>query len=393
MTGREIPSEGLGEALARAYPELEAVRAVAEAPVYLVGGAVRDLLLGRGRTDMDLVVEGDAVALAARLGAEITEHERFGTAKVQLDGHEVDVASARSESYPQPGALPVVAPADSIEQDLSRRDFTINAMALPLQGAGELIDPHGGRTDLEAGLLRLLHAGSFVDDPTRALRAARYAARFGFALEPETELLLRATDLGTVSADRRRAELLRLAAEVTAPGGFELLAGWGLVEPREGGVELAQRVGELLEGSLWRGFAARDLTVLAAAVVDPTAEAGSTSRASEPTGRVDADPIARAEALVAADPIRPSDAVEVAGAADPIELVLARALGAEWLDRYIAEWRHVALEIDGGDLLAAGIPPGPALGRGLSAALAAKLNGEISGRGEELAVALAATRG
>src|SRR5690606_25329122 len=120
-------------------------------------------------------------ALAARLGATTAEHERFGTAKVVLEGHEVDLAGARRETYPEPGALPVVEPADSIEQDLARRDFTINAMALSLDDPAEPIDPHGGAADLDAGLLRVLHPGSFADDPTRALRAARYAARFGFA--------------------------------------------------------------------------------------------------------------------------------------------------------------------------------------------------------------------
>ena len=367
------PTEGLSEALRGAYPELEAVRAASEAPVYLVGGAVRDLLLGRARADLDLVVEGDAAALAARLGATTAEHERFGTAKVVLEGHEVDLAGARRETYPEPGALPVVGPADSIEQDLARRDFTINAMALSLDDPAEPIDPHGGRADLDAGLLRVLHPGSFADDPTRALRAARYAARFGFALESETERLLRATDLATVSADRRRAELLRLAAEPTAPRGFELLAEWGLVRLREGDVELAERVGALLKAPPWQGFARRDAAVFAAAL-------------GEDPGR------GRADALADAEPRRPSEAVDLARGRSPVELVLARALGAEWLDQYLAEWRHVGLEIGGADLLAAGVPEGPALGRGLDAALRAKLDGEIAGREEELATALAAAR-
>ena len=362
------PNRDLAAGLSRAYPELDAVRAAATAPVYLVGGAVRDLLLGRGRADVDLAVEGDAETLAARLGAEPTAHQRFGTAKVRLDGHEVDIAGTRRETYPRPGALPVVAAAESIGEDLGRRDFTINAMALPLREPTELIDPHGGQADLEAGLLRVLHPGSFVDDPTRALRAARYAARYDFALEPGTEALLRAADLGTVSADRRRAELLRLAAEATAPRGFELLAEWSLVEPREGGVELASRVGELLAEPLWRGFAPRDQAVLAAALGPVGAEAE----------------------LAAREPATPSRGVELAGKGDPVELVLGRALGAEWLDRYLGEWRFVGLEIDGGDLLAAGVPEGPVLGRALAAALAAKLDGEASGRDQELAAALTA---
>lgn len=370
MPTPEQPRGRLSEALEGAYPELAAVREAATAPVYLVGGAVRDLLLGRGRADIDLVVEGDAAELAGRLGAAAVEHERFGTAKVRLDGHELDIAGARSETYPAPGALPVVTPAASVERDLARRDFTINAMALPLAGPAELIDPHGGEADLAAGLLRVLHAGSFADDPTRALRAARYAARFGFALEPGTERLLRAADLGTVSADRRRAELLRLAAEDTAPRGFELLAGWGLVEPRPGGIELASEAARLLSSPPWRGFAPRDSTVLVAAL----------------------GPAGGEEALAAASPERPSLAVELARGREPAELALARALGAVWLDRYLTEWSRVELEIGGGDLLAAGVPQGPALGRGLGAALRAKLDGEVSGREGELAAALAAAR-
>jgi tRNA nucleotidyltransferase (CCA-adding enzyme) len=364
--------DDLAAALRSAHPELDAVRAAAgDERVYLVGGAVRDLLLGRPRADVDLVVVGDAATLAARLGAEATEHERFATAKAQLDGHEVDLATARTEAYPRPGALPEVAPAAAIEPDLARRDFTINAIALPLQGEPEPIDPHGGRADLEAGLLRVLHERSFVDDPTRALRAARYAARFGFRLEAGTESLLRETALETVSADRRRAELLRLAAEPEAARGFELLAEWGLVEPRPDGVDLAARVAELLASSPWQGVARRDRAVLAAAL----------------------GPAGDEEELALARPQRPSRAVELARRRDPVELVLARALGAEWLDRYLLEWREVRLEIDGEDLIAAGVPEGRAIGRGLGEALTRKLDGEISGPEQELAVALAAARG
>jgi tRNA nucleotidyltransferase (CCA-adding enzyme) len=363
------PIENLAEALHGAYPELAAIREVGGEPVYVVGGAVRDLLLGHGRADLDLVVEGDAAALAARLGAEPVSHERFATAKVVLDGHELDIASARSESYPHPGALPVVTPAGSVSDDLCRRDFTINAMAIPLRDP-HLIDPHGGRADLDAGLLRVLHPASFADDPTRAIRAARYAARFDFAPEPETAALLRAADLDAVSADRRQAELLRLAAEATAPRGFELLAEWGLIELREGGPELAAAVSTLLAAPGWSDLAPRDKTVLAAAL----------------------GPVAAERELAAARPERPSEAVELARGHDPVELALARALGAEWLDRYVAEWRSLELEIDGGDLIAAGIPQGPALGRGLRAALRARLDGEAEGREQELAVALAAAR-
>lgn len=364
------PGEGLGAALRRAYPELAAFAAAPE-PVYLVGGAVRDLLRGEPRSDIDVVVVGEIGALAGRLGAgEVASHERFGTASLELDGHRVDVARARAESYPRPGALPVVRPAATIEADLARRDFTVNAMAIPLAGDPALIDPHGGRADLEAGLLRVLHRRSFVDDPTRALRAARYAARFGFRLEAETERLLRAADLSTVSEDRRRAELRRLAAEASAPEGFALLAEWGLARLRPQGVELARRVGELLEREPWRGEADRAEAVLAAALGPEGGEAE----------------------LARARPSRPSEGYELARGRDPLELALARALGAEWLDEHLREWRSVRLRIDGSDLLAAGVPEGPAVGRGLAAALRRRLDGEIEGRDQELAAALEAAR-
>ena len=371
MASARTPIESLAEALRSAHPELEQIAAAADGPVYVVGGAVRDQLLGHGRADLDVVVVGDAAALARALGAtEIVEHERFATAKVEMAGHPVDIAAARTETYPHPGALPVVAPAREIEADLARRDFTINAMAMPLGDEPRLVDPQGGREDLERGLLRALHPRSFEDDPTRAIRAARYASRFGFALEPETEALLRKADLGTVSADRRTAELARLAGEPNAARGLGLLTEWGLIEPREGGIELADAVAELLGEELWAGAVERIPAMLAAALGPPGAE-------SE---------------LAGVHPRRPSEAVELARGRSAVELALARALGAEWLDRFLEEWRDVALEIDGSDLIAAGVPEGPALGRGLEAALRKRLDGEVRGRDEELTAALAAAR-
>jgi tRNA nucleotidyltransferase (CCA-adding enzyme) len=360
----------LGAAVAAALPELVRLReAAAGTPIHLVGGAVRDLLLGRSRTDVDVVVEGDAVELARRLGGDPVEHERFATAKARLGELEVDLARARAETYPAPGALPEVEPA-GLEEDLARRDFTINAMAIPLQGDPRLIDPHSGRSDLDAGQLRVLHDRSFVDDPTRALRAARYAARFGFELEPGTAGLLRAADLSTVSADRRAAELLRLAGEPEASDGLRLAAEWGLVRLRQGAEELLGAVEGLLEEPPWSEVAARPRAMLVAAL-------GPSGREAE---------------LAAARPSRPSDAVELARGARPEELLLARAMGAEWLDQYLRDWRSVSLEIDGADLIAAGIPEGPAVGRGLRAALRRKLDGEIEGREAELETALAAAR-
>jgi tRNA nucleotidyltransferase (CCA-adding enzyme) len=360
--------EDLGAALRGAHPELEAVVKAAGEPVYLVGGAVRDLLLGRPRADVDLVVVGDAAGLGERLGGAETEHERFGTVKVEVDGHELDIATARRESYPHPGALPVVSPAEAIEADLDRRDFTINAMAIPLGDEPRLVDPRNGREDLERGLLRVLHERSFEDDPTRAIRAARYASRYGFTLEPETDRLLRQADLASVSADRRRAELERLAAEPTGVVGLGLLAGWGVIDLREGGVELMRSVEDLLRAPHWAELVPREQALIAAALGPEGAE----------------------KVLASMWAPKPGEGVEVAERRDPVELIIARAMGASWLDQYLTIWRDVALEIDGDDLIAKGVPQGPAIGQGLRAARLAKLEGEVSGQDEELAAALAA---
>ena len=364
-------TDDLAEALHRLYPELETVTGLA-GPAYLVGGAVRDLLLGRERSDLDLVVVGDPLMFARSLSgtlAGMVSTSRFNTVKLELGEHRVDIAGARTEFYPRPGALPVVEPATTIEADLVRRDFTVNAMAVLLGGEAQLVDPHDGRGDLRDGRLRVLHPGSFVDDPTRAIRAARYAARFGFELERETAKLLAAADLDSISEDRRDAELDRLAREETGLRGLELLASWGLIEPREGGIELAAKVADLIDAHAWRGVD-RSRAILVATL----------------------GPIGGEVELAAAQPDRPSQAVELVGGRSPAELLLARALGAEWLDRYMEEWRSVSLEIDGSDLLAAGVPQGPALGRGLQAALRRKLDGELSGREQELAAALEAAR-
>jgi tRNA nucleotidyltransferase (CCA-adding enzyme) len=366
----KIEPERLGERLS-GLPGLERVReAAAEVPAYLVGGSVRDLLLGRERSDIDVAVEGDVVAVARRMGGELREHERFTTAAVRVDGLTVDLAATRTETYAHPGALPEVRPAP-LPDDLARRDFTVNAMALPLTGEPRLIDPHDGLRDLERGELRVLHARSFADDPTRALRAARYAARYGFALEPETAELLRHADLSTVSEDRVQAELRKLAAEPEQARGFELLDEWGLLELEPGAAKLAATVGELVTSEPWAGIVPRSDAVLAAAL-----------------GRG----LAQARELASVEPARPSEAVERAHGRSGAELALARALGAEWLDRYVSHWRQVRLEIDGNDLLAEGVAEGPAIGRGLAAALRAKLDGDVDGREEELRTALAAAR-
>lgn len=347
-------------------------RALAGERAYLVGGAVRDMLLGLPHPDLDVAVEGDAAELARRLGGATTEHERFATATATADGVRVDLASTRSESYDHPGALPVVRPA-SLADDLARRDFTVNAMAIPLAGTPELIDPHGGLDDLRAGLLRVLHDASFTDDPTRALRAARYAARLGLELEPRTADLLAATDLATVSDDRVQAELRRIAGEADPAATFALLADWRLAGIDSGAAARVRAMLDVVGRPEWARVLDPVEAAYRAAVLDPQLEA-------------------TALRLAAASPARPSEGVQLARGRSALELVAARAAGAAWLDDYVASWRDVELEIGGEDLLAAGVPEGRAVGRGLSAALEAKLDGRAPDRDAELRIALAAAR-
>lgn len=191
--------------------------------LYLVGGMVRDLWLGVVHVDVDLVVVGDAPAFAAlcarHLGWPILTHRRFGTATLSGPGGlKVDIVTARREVYEKPAALPVVIPG-SLRDDLFRRDFTINAMAISLNrdSWGELVDPYGGRADLAARRLTVLHSQSFMDDPTRILRAVRFEQRLGFRMDPQTLSWLREAVarrmLGVVHKHRLRDELVLLLKE------------------------------------------------------------------------------------------------------------------------------------------------------------------------------------
>jgi tRNA nucleotidyltransferase (CCA-adding enzyme) len=367
---RKIDPTRLPQAIA-ALPGIDAVRLIADrVPTYLVGGAVRDLLLGADGADLDIAIEGDAEALADIPGYHPERDELFLTGRLVAGDQEIDIAQARAETYPRPGALPEVRPA-AIGDDLARRDFTINAMAYPLSG-GELIDPHGGVGDLRAGQLRVLHESSFVDDPTRALRAARYATRFGFDLEPGTAKLLAETDLSTVSEDRIQNELRKIAAEEDPARALQLIVDWRLIPTLDPAApERVAEVARLASDPPWAEWANRELAVELATV----------------------RPLPQIRELAAATPERPSEAVKLAVPWDPSQLLVARVLGAEWLDRYAEEWRHVHLEITGEDLIASGIAEGPAIGHGLEAAISGKLDGEISGREAELEIAMAAARG
>lgn len=182
--------------------------------LYLVGGIVRDLLLNHPNFDLDLVTEGDAIVLARRIApltkAKLLVHPHFGTAKLSYDNFSVDIATTRNETYAKPGVLPTVTPAN-ISIDLFRRDFSVNAMAISLNydDYGILLDPCGGKSDLENRLIRILHPNSFHDDATRILRAFRYRQRLGFEFESQTGQLLRrdVAMLDTISGDRLRDEL------------------------------------------------------------------------------------------------------------------------------------------------------------------------------------------
>lgn len=192
-------------------------------PAYLVGGIVRDALIGRKNLDIDIVLEKDAIAFARALAgivrAGIKTYPHFGTASLELlSGGRVDLATARKEDYPHPGALPRVQ-AGGLRDDLFRRDFTINAMALSLNRArfGELIDDFGGLTDLRHKKVRVLHSKSFIDDPTRILRAVRFEQRFGFRMEKKTlkflKEALRAGALSSVKPPRYFAEFKKILVE------------------------------------------------------------------------------------------------------------------------------------------------------------------------------------
>ena len=231
----------LGRLSRRQRELVEAATLVAKrqgVPAYLVGGPVRDLVLGSRNGDLDLALVGDATAyakaLAAHLGAGVTIHRRFGTATLILpDGLRLDVATARRESYAHPAALPDVS-AGTIQEDLFRRDFTINAVAIRLAPRkGEVLDPFGGLEDLRRGLLRSLHEASYRDDPTRIFRGARYAARYRLRLSGRDRLLIQSVlaekVLTRLSVDRLFQEVKLLFGEPRPEAVLKMLENHGVL--------------------------------------------------------------------------------------------------------------------------------------------------------------------
>jgi tRNA nucleotidyltransferase (CCA-adding enzyme) len=393
---RGLPAAG------RLLPALEGLEGV-----WFVGGVVRDLLLGRPvGPDVDIAVEGDAVALAcalaARLGGSVRAHGRFGTASVLAGVLRVDVAATREERYPRPGALPEVRPAP-LDRDLRRRDFTVNAIAL--RPDGELRTVEHALADLDARRLRVLHDASFLDDPTRLLRLARYAARLGFAPEPRTAALaaaaVAARALRTVSPPRVGTELGLLVREPDVPAALRSADRLGLLPALHPGLALPPD--PVLERALALAppDARRDALGLAACALDVPApelrswlgelgwEAGARDAAvAAATGAralaAQLDGVERPSALAALLRGRPPELVALAGALGP------EAEARRWLD----ELRHVRLAIDGHDLRGAGVEPGPGLGRALRAVLDRRLDGDLpDDREAQLAAALEVAHG
>jgi len=371
--------------------------------VLVVGGAVRDLLMGLAPVDLDLMVEGPVAALATALGGDqLRLHDRFATATIELEGSRCDIAQARREVYPAPGALPEVEPASAAE-DLRRRDFTVNAIALGLTGPsrGELLFAPDALTDLDHRRLRVLHERSFIDDPTRLMRLARYAARLQFEVEPGTLALaqqaVREGALLTVTGPRIGSELRLLAQEPDPVRALQMLAELGIDRAIDPLFRLRDASVLVRALSLLPEVERRERLVLAAALLGaPAADAAALlDRLAFVAGDRDAIVAAatRAESLSARLEMagQPSEIDAAVGGAEPELVALAGALGPtsaarEWLLRL----RHVTLEINGDDLLAAGVPQGPAVGAALGAARAALHDGEAPDRASQLAVALAA---
>lgn len=374
--------------------------------LYLVGGVVRDLLLGTANFDLDLVVEGDAVNLAKELvkdnEARLTTHQRFNTARLKFTGYHLDIATARSETYARPGALPAVKPG-TLKDDLVRRDFTINAMAVRLSPPryGELVDLYGGRQDLGKKLIRVLHDRSFIDDATRIWRAIRYEQRLGFRIEEKTLRLLKQdiSYLQTISGDRVRHELemvlkekepekmLARAAELGALAKIHTsLRGDGWLKEK---YRAARR--RLLEGHqlLDLYFALltyrlderenEELISFLHPVRHVAAALRDTNQLKSSLGELEDPEISRAQifSLLHGYALTAIQANYIAMEPDK---------GRKAIDLYLRKLRTVKPLLTGNDLLKMGIKPGPRMQEVLIALHEAKLNGETSTRAEEEAL-------
>ncbi|MGH7235070.1 MAG: CCA tRNA nucleotidyltransferase [Nitrospiraceae bacterium] len=390
-------------------------------PAFVVGGFVRDLLLGRNNPDLDLVVEGDGLAFARALGREmgarVKTHDRFGTAALVFpDGFKLDVAMARTESYRHPGALPRVRPS-SIEKDLCRRDFTINTLAIRLNPRrfGELLDFYGGRRDLEAKTIRVLHDLSFVDDPTRVFRAIRFEQRYGFRLDRGTRALIKgavtAGLIARLSGHRLREELVRLCSEkelhkaVARLNKLDLLRvihldlKWSSrlerllkavehVLERRGRLHLERQIDTWLVPfmALMEGLSAKAVGEVVKRLAIPARQV-ATIRA----GHSVTDGVLRR--LAKRPPPRPSETYHVLiGVPEEVLLFMTAKTRSRTATRkiaaYLTRFKHVKPLLTGADLKALGLKPGPIYKQILDRLLDARLNGEVKSDTDERELAL-----
>ena len=371
----------------------------------MVGGPVRDAMLGAPVLDLDFSVEGDAVGLGRRLerliGGRCTTHQRFGTATVDTGYVRIDLVTARRESYPRPGQLPEVTFA-GIYDDLARRDFTINAMALPVTGeVTGVLDPFGGVDDLESGTIKIQHPASFNDDPTRMFRAVRYEQRFGFGIDDESVGCLASAILGghmhAVSGDRWRHEIDRTMDEADPGPPLLRASDLGILA----GLHPALENDEGLRGlAAWAGIPpAREEWLVALIAPLNALEGEEVIDRLRLTGR---------QAVLARDTIeakweessidlasqRPSDLYRRLSVFDPSVVSFHAKLDSDsTMSRafrfYLDELRPIRTDISGDELLGMGAAQGPVIGQILLQLRDAKLDGKISTIEEERALARA----
>ncbi len=375
-----------------------------EQRLYLVGGVVRDLLLERSNLDIDLVIEGDAIKLAQELarikGGEVATHPRFGTAKLRWDGWSIDLATARAETYSKPGALPTVKPGSDISTDLARRDFTINAMAVELNAGhfGELLDPYGGRDDLEHKLFRVLHEKSFIDDATRIWRALRYEQRLDFKLEPATlNLLKRDTSrLDTISSDRIRHELELMLKEELPEKALRRADELGVLTRLHPSLKSDDWLAEIFAGA--RKMSLPDVPPLALYIsllayrltAEETGQLISYLKLPKSSAQALRETIAIKENIesLSAHGLAPSriHAILYGYASNALtanSLATDSVIAAEHIELYLNVLRYVKPILTGDNLKSLGIPSGPRIKEILNLLLEAKLDGKVMTRKEE----------
>ena len=401
------------------FARVQAV-ALAYRGAYLVGGFVRDLLLGEPNLDIDIAVEGDGIEfareLAGKLSGRVRSHPKFQTAVVIVsEGRDgaplrIDVASTRTEFYDFPAALPKVEHA-SIRQDLARRDFTINAMAVSLkpEDFGVLLDYFGGLTDLEKKRIRVLHNLSFIEDPTRIFRAVRYESRYGLRMDRHTLSLAKSCSdmdlIGDLSSARLRDELILLLSESKVAFALRRMRELGLARSVHPRLALDEETIALVRTSdvLWQRFNLnREVPLWRLRLVwllrelEPEEITAWTERMK--FRRRDSEVLARAGVVgrrlrqrLAAD-MSPADLREAARG-EPLEAILvALALGVgepveKKLTEYLERTRFVRLALTGADLLALGFPESPRLGEVIQTLERLKVNGLLPTREDELKAA------